>query len=220
MVFDFDGTIGDTKSLIITCFQATYTELGLPIPEESAIASTIGLPLESAFDRLSAFGADESATAAAVYRRRFAQLDFRGVRPFAGMPEVVTGCRDRGIPVAVASSRNHRTLDPMLEALGIFDHLELVVDHDDAGTEKPDPEMLYLIARGLEIDPKELVMVGDTRYDIEMGKNAGSRTVAVTWGNHSPEELAALEPDLLARRPEEITRFLCGDRPAPVTPGA
>lgn len=212
VVFDFDGTIGDTRSLIIACFQGTYAELGLPAPEESAIAATIGLPLESAFRQLSGFDPPDSAKASTTYRELFRGLDFREVKPFEGMPELVAGCRSRGFPIAVASSRGHATLDPMLQSLGLMEHLSLVVDHEDAGTEKPDPEMLHIAARAFGIDSRRLVMIGDTRFDIQMGKNAGSATIGVTWGNHSAEELAALAPDLLAENPGQINDFLCFER--------
>lgn len=208
VVFDFDGTIADTRGLIVSCFRKTYGALGMEPPEETLIAGTIGLPLATAFARLSGFSSAESEQAAERYRTLFRELDVREVAPLPGMVPLLHRCAEAGIPLGVASSRGHDTLDPMLEALGVFELLGAVVDTADAGEEKPNPQMLLLAAEKLGVKPSRVVMIGDTSFDIEMGRNAGAWTIAVTWGNHSREELEAAKPTILAARAEEIASAL------------
>lgn len=164
--------------------------------------------METSFARLSGLDDSNSAEAAAVYRECFATLDSRKVPPIPGMPGVVRAVHGAGLRLAVASSRGHDTLDPMLRALGLLDYFDLVMDHQDAGREKPHPAMLHAIADAFRREPVELVMIGDTVYDLEMGRNAGSLTIGVTWGNHSREELATMEPWLIVDEPPEILQAL------------
>ena len=213
IVFDFDGTIGDTRGLILSCFLATYRELELPAPSEEAIAATIGLRLERAFANLSDLDDAASLAAANSYRRIFHARDHAAVAPIRGVPEVVRRCHGAGLPIAVGSSRGHDTLDPMLKGLGLFELFGLVLDHGDAGAEKPDPAMLQVVARRFGVAPSQLIMIGDTTFDVEMGNNAGAFSVGVTWGNHTREQLLGANPSLIAESPEELTSFLGLDAP-------
>lgn len=210
IVFDFDGTIGDTRGLIVSCFLATYDALGIDPPTEADIASTIGLPLERSFEMLSGLSEAESGHAAEVYRRLFTDRGTDELRPIPGMPEVVAACSTLGVPLAVGSSRGHASLDPMLELLGVYHYFDAVLDHDDAGKAKPAPDMLFRIAERFGVAPEGIVMIGDTVFDLEMGRNAGARTIGVTWGNHGREQLLGAEPTLLVDRPSEILDYLEG----------
>ncbi|MFP4331158.1 MAG: HAD family hydrolase [Spirochaetaceae bacterium] len=204
IVFDFDGTIADTRSLIVSCFRKTFAALSITAPQERLIAATIGLPLETAFARLTGLGGIESLAAADRYREIFRSLDLPEVEPIAGMDALVRRLAAAGVPLAVASSRDHDTLDPMLSSLGLFDLFATVIDSDDAGREKPEPDMLFLAAERLAVPPGRLVMIGDTSFDIEMGHNAGAWTIGVTWGNHSREEIEAAKPTIIVTEADQI----------------
>ena len=213
VVFDFDGTLADTTGLIVACYQATYQYLAIVAPPPERIAATIGLSLEAAFALLTDMSEQDAAAAARCYRTLFMEREINGsvsLEPFAGMPEVVAHCVRRGMPRAVGSSRGHDSLDPMLRSLGLFDSFDLVVDHSDAGVGKPDPAMLTVIADRLGVPRSDLLMIGDTTYDIEMGNNAGCRTIAVTWGNHDRRTLSDAGPTHIVDRPEEIISLLSG----------
>ena len=197
VVFDFDGTIADTLATIVACYRATYEKLGTPAPSDERIAATVGLPLSTALRVQSGFDDDQLSTAVAVYRDVFSGLDLAAVQPIPGMPDVVRACVVAGFPVAVASSRSHQSLDPMLKALGLFDCMSIVVDHTDAGEEKPHPAMLFTIARSLDVPVTELVMIGDTTFDIRMGHAAGCATIGVSWGSHSRSALEETAPSFL-----------------------
>lgn len=213
VVFDFDGTLADTTGLIVSCYQATYDYLGVDPPPAQQIAATIGLSLEAAFALLTNMTDEDAAAAARCYRTLFMEREINGsvlLKPFAGMPEVVAHCVAGGLPRAVGSSRGHDSLDPMLRSLGLFDSFDLVVDHSDAGVGKPDPAMLTVIADRLGVPRSDLLMIGDTTFDIEMGNNAGCRTIAVTWGNHDRKTLAEARPTHMVDTPEEIIALLNG----------
>jgi phosphoglycolate phosphatase len=208
IVLDFDGTIADTRSLILSCFRAAYERLGLDTPSDRRIASTIGLPLERAFRELSGLSEDEGTRAAEVYRTVFRSLGAARVEAIVGMPAVVTRCAEAGYRLAVASSRGHESLQALLPALGLSEYLEVVAGREDAAREKPDPALLFRVAEALGLPPAELLMVGDTRFDLEMGRAAGSATVGVTWGNHSRTELESAGPTAIIDDPAELLALL------------
>lgn len=208
IVFDFDGTIADTQALILSSFRATYERLGRPAPAADDIAATIGLPLERAFQNLSGFTETEAREVAAEYRRLFDSRVKEETLPIEGMPEVVKACAALGRPLAVASSRGRGSLIPMIEALGLDGCFDVVVGREDVAEEKPDPALLREIARRLQVAPDELLMIGDTYYDLEMARRAGAIAVGVTFGNHSREELSRAEPAAIVERPAEILQLL------------
>jgi phosphoglycolate phosphatase len=208
IVFDFDGTIADTQALIVSCFRATYERLGRPAPSFEAIAATIGLPLERAFQQLSGFSETEADEIAAEYRRVFDGRVGEETVPIAGMPEVVRACRALGVPLAVASSRGTGSLLPMIDALGLAGCFREVVGREDVTEEKPAPAMLVEVARRLAVPVTELLMIGDTYYDLEMARRAGCRALGVSFGNHSRQELSKAEPAAIVDAPEKILGLL------------
>ena len=204
VVFDFDGTIADTLAVITACYRAMYAALGDPCPTDREIAATVGVPLETAIRMQSGYADGELSRAVDAYRDAMRRLDLSIVKPFDRMPEVIHACRDAGITVAVASSRSHASLDPMLSALGLYDQMAMVIDHTDAGHEKPHPAMLTLIARSLGVGASQLAMVGDTSFDIEMGHAAGAMTIGVTWGSHERSTIEHANPTVIADSPDQI----------------
>lgn len=208
VVFDFDGTIADTRSLILSCFRAAYDRLGLETPSDERIGSTIGLPLERAFRELSGLSEDEGRRAAEAYRTVFRSLGVAQVEAIGGMPLVVGRCAQAGYRLAVASSRGHESLQALLPALRLSQYLEVVAGREDAAREKPDPALLLSVAGALGLPPDELLMVGDTRFDLEMGRAAGSATVGVTWGNHTRAELESADPTAIIEDPLELLKLL------------
>ena len=213
VVFDFDGTLADTTGLIVSCYRATYQHLGLEAPPAERLAATIGLTLEAAFALLTNMSDEDAGAAALCYRTLFLDRGpqgMNGLKEIAGMSEVVVHCVDQSLPCAVGSSRGHDSLDPMLRFLGMYDSFDLVVDHSDAGAGKPDPAMLTVIAERLKVPRSDLLMIGDTTFDIEMGNNAGCRTIAVTWGNHDRAMLANANPTHMVDSPAEIIALLDG----------
>ncbi|TVQ28878.1 MAG: HAD family hydrolase [Spirochaetaceae bacterium] len=218
VVFDFDGTIADTMAVIIECYRAMYAALGDPCPTDREISATIGVPLETAIRMQSGYADGMLSRAVDAYRDAMRRLDLSLVQSFDGMPGVIRACAAAGMPVAVASSRSHQSLDPMLSALGLYETMAMVIDHTDAGHEKPHPAMLTLIAESLGVDASLLVMVGDTTFDVEMGHAAGAMTIGVTWGSHERTSIERANPTVIADSPPQILAAL-GLTPA-ANPGA
>ncbi len=212
VVFDFDGTLADTRHSILSTYAETFRRLGRPHPGEDRVAATIGVPLHIAFRSVTDMTEEESLEACDVYREAFANRELDEVRLFHGVDEVLDRLHERGVPLAIASSRSHHSLRRLIEHLGLAGRFTAVAGREDARREKPYPDMLLGVSHRLGIDAGDLLMVGDTTFDIHMGHNAGAPTCAVTYGNHSREELAGANPTFMVDSPRELGGALASAR--------
>ncbi len=207
IVFDFDGTLGDTRANIMMTMQGAMQALDLPEADEASIAATIGLPLEEGFRQLFPQLSDEEITrCAAVYREIFERN--RGkLKPqlFPGVKETLAALKRKGIVLTVASSRSSKSLNGFLDEMGIAEYISYSLGADQVLRAKPDPEPVLQTLRELKMDAGETLVVGDMPVDILMGRRAGARTCAVTWGNADREALAKAAPDLII---DDITTLL------------
>lgn len=194
ILFDFDGTLADTAPGIVLTMRRAFAEDGLPLPEEAAIRQTIGLPLPQAIRLLG--GLDEAAAArtTATYRRFFPECEMTHITIFPEVAETLRELRSRGLRLAVCTSRGRDSLESILRLHGLLDCFETFVTATDNLPAKPAPDMVLALLDRLGVAAGEALVVGDTTFDIEMGAHAGCPTCAVTYGNHSPAQLASAGP--------------------------
>ena len=206
VIFDFDGTIADTRLNIVLTMRETMRELGLPEADEAACAATIGLRLKDGFGRLLPGVPGETLDiCVSTYRRLFDERKrTMAPKPFPGAVELLASFRERSILLAIASSRSSFTLAPMLRDMGLDGAFDVVVCGDDVANPKPAPDAVLSILRRLNVPPTAALVVGDMPVDIEMGRAAGVRTCGVLWGNAKREQLAASGADSIAVAMDEI----------------
>lgn len=198
VVLDFDGTLADTQPIIIASIQHTLRELHLPSRSDAECRTIIGLPLTQCFVTLCGVDGETAERCAEVYRRVFDELNTDGtVRLFPHVLETLKALHDRGLQLAICSSRGRPTLDGFIRTFQLEDYVGMVVGADDVQHHKPHPEPVQKILSALGVKPDEAVVVGDASYDILMGRNAGCRTCGVTYGNQSAADLRAAGADML-----------------------
>ena len=198
VILDFDGTLADTQPIIIASIQATLRELHLPERTEAECRTIIGLPLAECFTTLCGVDGAMAERCADVYRRVFDELNTDGtVRLFPHVLETIKALHDRGLQLAICSSRGRPTLQSFVRDFGLEAYVSMVVSANDVQHHKPHPEPVQKILAALGVAPGEAVMVGDASYDILMGRAAGCRTVGVTYGNQSAADLRAAGADHL-----------------------
>ena len=112
--------------------------------------------------------------------------------PFPGVMDVLNTLRDKGIPMSCVTAKPAKARIKVLDQLGLTPYLTLALSPEDGFAKKPAPDMLYECCRAMGVDPSETVMVGDTRFDVEAGFNAGCQTVAFAEHGYQdvPEEYA------------------------------
>jgi len=207
-IFDFDGTLADTRQGIIATFRQTIERMHLKPKSDEEIADTIGLPLKDAFIKLTGMSEDKADEAVDNYREIFFATAIPLMKLFPGVEETLHSLKERGITMAIASSRGEGSLLLISHNLGIDKYItpnriygvERVTNH------KPAPDMVNLILKELGESPDATTVIGDTTYDIEMGNNARCRTCGITWGNHSAEKLATAGPSFIINDLRELIR--------------
>uniref|UniRef100_UPI003FEE2193 HAD family hydrolase n=1 Tax=Prevotella sp. TaxID=59823 RepID=UPI003FEE2193 len=209
IIFDFDGTIGDSQSLIVKTLQDTMRARKLEVKSDEACAKTIGLRLDEAFVSLFGMSAEEGMECAATYREIF--LDNKKtmiVQPFPHVIETLRELHHRGYILGMASSRNHCSLDGYVKQMQLDDIFSSIVAGDDVEHVKPAPDMVFMAlgemkgmknpvtsaeAGDVEDMLDEVLVVGDMTFDVDMAHNAGCKACAVTYGNGTREQLASAE---------------------------
>jgi phosphoglycolate phosphatase len=194
IIFDWDGTLCDSVEQIVAAMQAAASELGLDAPEPQAVRNIVGLGLPQAilvlFPRL-----DEPArtTIAEAYSRHYVNADQGPAALFSGALETLHALRNRGFELAVATGKSRRGLNRVLAGLGLGDFFEATRCADETRS-KPHPLMLEEIMRERGKAATEVVVVGDTEYDLEMARNAGAASIGVSFGVHDSERLNRHQP--------------------------
>lgn len=199
IIFDFDGTLGDTTANIVRTMQDTMRAEGLPEASEADIVSTIGVPLEKGFEMLyPEQGEDIIRKLTATYRTIF-ERNRKMLVPalFTGVEDTLTSLKRKGFLLTVASSRSSASLKGFLRDMDIDKHISYVLGADSVERAKPDPEPVLKTMRELGFSPEETLVVGDMPVDVEMGKRARTRTVAVTYGNSCRSDLERAGADFI-----------------------
>ncbi len=194
ILFDFDGTIADTAAGIVATMKETFKEMSLPIPADEEMLATIGIPLYDALKMLNHLDDDGAQLATKTYERLFPKFEATVVKIFPGVKDTLEWLASQGYRMAIVTSRNLASLDMIMDRHGINKYFETKITATDKLTPKPAPDMVNALLQRMHLSKEEAIVVGDTSFDIDMGNNAGCRTVAVTYGNHPKERLMASKP--------------------------
>ena len=194
VIWDFDGTLADTRPIIEAGMDHALRALGLDGSVRTEWLKSVGLPVEEGIERTFAplgLGMPEVLKA----YRSFGHVEADALlKPFEGMTELLLELRDLGVPMAVASSKRGEPLRRQIGALGWAGLFDPIITPDEVKAAKPDPESLVLCLAAHGLRPEEAVMVGDAPFDLDMAQRAGVPSVAVGYGFSDQETLLAFGP--------------------------
>jgi phosphoglycolate phosphatase len=192
VVFDWDGTIIDSAATIVECIQQAALDMGLDAPERERASHVIGLGLHDALRiAVPALAPARYPEFVELYRKHFLARE-ASMQLFGGMRELL--CELAGArTLAIATGKSRRGLERALQASGLHALFSASRCADETRP-KPDPAMLLEIMQELQVEAGSTLMIGDTSHDLEMAQAAGVAAVAVTYGAHAPQALAACAP--------------------------
>lgn len=206
VLFDFDGTIVDTRDLILSSFHhAVCNVLGVDYADE-VFLRTVGKPLAVQMKDFSA-GPDIQEELCRSYREHNARVHEELIRIFPNVQETIATLRAAGIKTGIVTSKRHESALRGMRAFDLEPLFDVVVASDDCPKHKPDPEPVCQAAHMLGLAPESCAYVGDSPYDMQAGRGAGCLTVAVLWGMFSEDVLRAEGPDVVLRSFEELRAF-------------
>jgi phosphoglycolate phosphatase len=203
LLFDFDGTLIDSKVDIATAVNLTLGDLGLPLRSIEEIFGFVGDGVKRLL-RLSVGedNPDQYDKALEVFRGHYLEHCVQTTSWYPGIWEVLQHYKDR-TKVIVTNKSLEYTLAIVdgLQAGDLFQHVEAPRDTDEL---KPEPVMLERALAVLGADTKHTVMIGDSTNDVRAAQAAGIRACAVGYGYGNRERVSALQPDFYCETPHDL----------------
>lgn len=195
VVFDCDGTLVDSQNGIVEAMNYAFTTFGLPPPHRLETLSVVGLSLPEAFASLAPeLKISERLAMAERYKNAFLELrqdPAQAEKLYPGARAAVDALIARDdVILGIATGKSRKGVDRLLTRegwTGAFATIHTADEHPS----KPHPSMLLTAMVETGVGPDATIMIGDTTYDVEMSVRAGVRSLGVTWGYHSAEDLEA-----------------------------
>lgn len=214
VLFDVDGTLVDSQAAIVSSMLAAFAAVGQTAPERRTLLSVVGLSLDRAMAALAPeLGAPDHKRMADAYRDQFTtrrQDEGAASMPlYPGATEVLRDLSRRsGFLLGVATGKSRRGLDSLIAAHDLdafFVTRQVADDHPS----KPHPSMILAAMAETGTAHADTVMIGDTRFDIDMAAAAGVPAIGVSWGYHPPDALggARCVLDRFADLPAQLDRI-------------
>jgi phosphoglycolate phosphatase len=207
IVFDWDGTLMDSAGAIVACIQAAAIDMGFPPPADERARHVIGLGLHEALRyALPDLEEGRHVELADRYRHHYLSQD-NELTLFDGADALVRGLAVAGFTLAVATGKSRKGLDRAMAVSGLGDCFHASRCADECHS-KPHPQMLEELMAEFGVPPSLTLMIGDTTHDLEMARNAGVASLAVSYGAHDRDALAALVPLHCVESVAELTAWL------------
>lgn len=207
IVFDWDGTLFDSTALIVRCIQQACADIGADVPTAQRATYVIGLGLRDALEHaVPDLPAHRYGELAQRYRHHYVASQHE-LSLFAGTLDMLRELKARHHWLAVATGKGRQGLNDALAhsaLVGMFDSSRTA----DETASKPHPRMLLELIDQFAVDPDRTLMIGDTTHDLQLARNAGTASVAVSFGAHDPESFAALAPLHVAHSTAELHAWL------------
>ncbi len=204
LIFDLDGTLGDSLPVVVEAFQTTLAAFDLPILSQREIFGFFG-PTEDGV--VKAMFGDVWRDAIPVYYDAYQRLLCERPSPFPGIPRVLESCKDAGLQLAIVTGKSDRGAVVTVDAFGLGDCFETILGGSDQGVIKAD--QITDILCGWGIEPSDSAYIGDHSMDVSEARRAGVMALSAGWA--STVDLIAIEsarPDVLFGSVDEFARWL------------
>jgi len=202
IVFDYDGTLFDTRPAIVHCIQRAFEEENRPIPAREPVMATVktGITLQDTFLTLDGkLRADRNAINELVRTYRTLYLDESApfLKPFAGAWKTMEQLHSSGIKCLVVSNKGIAAIRRSLDESGLGEFVDLIFGDEPGLPKKPDPAIVvdHILPRYAELQRAQMLIVGDTETDILFAKSAGLTSCWASYGYGEADRCRALGPE-------------------------
>lgn len=202
VLFDVDGTLLDTRDAWIAAFDEGLAAIRHTSMTGREAARWIGTPIEVIYAERCGVSGDELAKAVQAFQRVEAESVHRGMRAYPGVRQML---RSLGAwKLAAVTNKRHDTTVEALRVAGLLPSFALVLGGDSVPRKKPAADPILKAAEGLGALPSACAVVGDTEVDVRAAKEAGARSIGVTWGYGTRSSLEAAGVDHLIETPDAL----------------
>ena len=206
ILFDLDGTLTDSGEGIINCAILALQHFGCPIPTREEMRVFVGPPLHESFIN-HGVPADKTEEAIAVYRSRYIPIGAYENTPYPGIRELLEALRAEGHTLYVATSKPEAMSIKILEHFDLAKYFDMICGATmDTSRSSKEDVIAYLLEKNGRAD--NIIMVGDTKFDVLGAKHHGIKTVGVSWGYGKVEDMVAAGAMAIANTMEELLCIL------------
>lgn len=194
IAFDWDGTLVNSVDHIVKSMTYAAEQMAFDPRSAESVRNIIGLGMEEAIRTLySSISGSDLEVFRAHYKEAFFSTEVGVAHLFPGAEGLLSDLSGRGVELAVATGKSRRGLDMALQSTGLKHYFTIERCADETKS-KPHPLMLHQIMDTLNVQAHEILMVGDTNFDMEMAQRAGVDRVGVSFGAQSIDKLKKFEP--------------------------
>lgn len=206
VIFDLDGTLIDAYAAVARSINYALKTCGFPPVDDETIKRSVGWGDRHLLERF--VGRQHLEPTLAVYRAHHKDALKKGSKLLPGAKRLLDFLEKKGYRLAVASNRPTRFSRIVLKVLGIDRYFDYVLCADKVRRPKPAGDILKAILRRFGAGPAEALYVGDMIIDVQTGRRARVKTIAVTTGSCTAAELKRLNPLAVVRRVGDVKKFL------------
>lgn len=212
-IFDFDGTLVDSAPGIIDVMYQVAREYEFSMEITEQWKDLIGVPLPHQVEIiLPGHHSEYHKEIADRYRQIYDANSVTLCPPFPSLFKMLDSLKLARITTTIASSKRRDIVEPVLHHHQIRNFFDLVIGAQDVSQHKPHPESVHNTLEKLNILPEEAVVIGDSRYDLEMARNAGVDAIGVTTGIHSREVLLESKPISVVDNLDQVLEIILRGR--------
>ncbi|MGD8565614.1 MAG: HAD family phosphatase [Candidatus Bathyarchaeota archaeon] len=215
VIFDWDGTLADSKKVVVESFQNVLLEMGCKI-DNAFIARRIGIGARRTFsEALEACNVDYDSKNLDALVKKKVENQVRlsdAICLFPGAIEILRNLQGK-VKIALASMNNRRIVDKLVEEKKLNTYFDVIITADDINCPKPHPEIFLTSVMRLHCTPEKCVVVEDSIFGVKAAKKAKMKCIAVLSGSYSQNELVKEGPDLIVHSVNEqkkILKFILG----------
>jgi beta-phosphoglucomutase len=212
VIFDWDGTLADTRKVIVISFLKALKEINLEVSTQF-IERRIGVGASETFREILLDAnrrVDENIVKQLVERKSKVQIDLASeVKLFDGARDLLEALRGK-VQIGLASMNSRSVIMHLLQINGLTDCFNIVLTVEEVFHSKPEPEIFLKMAEQLKAKPQACVVFEDSIFGVKAAKSANMGCIAVTTGEYKEQELKVERPDLIVEtlRNQQILPFI------------
>ena len=209
IIFDVDGTLIDSRGAIMVAMKAAFQSVNSPMPDRDSVLAVVGLSLPSALKQLNDALSDEQISSMVdVYQEYFLNHQHLPAPFFDGIEEGILKLAQRSdVQLGLATGHGRRGLERLMSVWSCADMFATVQTADEHPS-KPNPSMLSQCMADCDAAPRDVMMIGDTVFDIEMAKAVKAHSIGVSWGNHGAGSLQEAGAGSICGSPKDLFETL------------
>ena len=210
VIFDWDGTLADTRQVVVASFQKALDEMKIDI-SDGFIEQRIGIGTAETFREILSFSRrsfDRALIKALVERKIQSEIELSAeVELFDGSKQLLESLHGK-TKLGLASMNDRMVINHMLKITDVDGFFNAVFTAEDVTNPKPHPEIFLKCATKLKSQPEECVVIEDSFFGVEAAKTAKMKCIAVLTGVHSEDILRKANPDLIVGSLMERNKIL------------